>query len=135
MTDLVADSIVTHVYTIYIFFSVMVFNMLTVLVKKDFVKLAKQLRFMTPIFHFLNAVVIYTGSIVAAYSHDLSPTVILMIAASIFIMVAEIKRYKKMRVIKHDDIEAQFAFKLYAKKIYYIEMGTLIAVYIISKVF
>lgn len=133
--DLVAEAIVTHIYAIYLFLFVMIFNLISVLVKVDFIKLANQLRFMTPVFHLLNAIVVYTGAIVAAYSHDLSPTVILMIAASILIMVLEIKRYKKMRVIKHDEIDKQFEFKLYAKKIYYIEIAVLISVYIISKLF
>ncbi len=40
-----------------------------------------------------------------------------------------------MRVIKSTDIELQNEFKIYAKKIYTIEVAVLIAVYIISKVF
>jgi hypothetical protein len=51
------------------------------------------------------------------------------------LLVIEIKRYKKMRVIKHDQIELQSEFYAYAKKIYTIEISLIIAVYIISKVF
>ena len=58
-----------------------------------------------------------------------------MIPASIFLLVIEIKRYKKMRVIKHDQIELQNEFYAYAKKIYIIEISVIIAIYIISKVF
>jgi hypothetical protein len=58
-----------------------------------------------------------------------------MIPASIFLLVIEIKRYKKMRVIKHDQIELQNEFYAYAKKIYTIEISVIIVVYIISKVF
>lgn len=130
-----SDAIVTHVYMIYCLLGIIVFNFLTVLFSSNFISLAKKLRFMTPLFHFFNACIAYTGAIVSAYVHDLSPTVILMIACSIFIMILEIKRYKKMRVITSDNIQAQFEFKLYARKIYTIEFSTIILVYIISKIF
>ena len=58
-----------------------------------------------------------------------------MIPASIFLLVIEIKRFKKMRVIKHDQIQLQNDFFAYSKKIYTIEIAVIIAVYIISKVF
>jgi hypothetical protein len=58
-----------------------------------------------------------------------------MIPASIFLLVIEIKRYKKMRVIKSGDIQLQEEFYKYAKKIYIIEIMVLVFVYMISKVF
>ncbi|OUR74988.1 hypothetical protein A9Q76_00110 [Arcobacter sp. 31_11_sub10_T18] len=133
--DIMSSSIVTHVYMIYFLFAIMVFNLIAVNVIKDFVKLSRLLRGMTPLYHLVNAMVIYTGMIVSAYVRDLSPTVILMIFAGIFILVIEIKRYKKMRIIKIADIELQTQFYSYAKKIYMIEIAVLVFVYIISKIF
>jgi len=133
--DIMSSSIVTHVYMIYFLFAIMVFNLIAVNVIKDFVKLSRLLRGMTPLYHLVNAMVIYTGMIVSAYVRDLSPTVILMICAGIFILVIEIKRYKKMRIIKIADIELQAQFYSYAKKIYIIEITVLVFVYIISKIF
>jgi len=133
--EVMQDSIAMHVYTIYLLLAIMVFNLITILNTDNFVKAAKKIKLATPFFHFINALIIYTGAIVAAFSHDLSPTVILMIIAAIFIMVLEIKRYKKMRVIKSDDIVLQEEFKIYSKKIYFIEIFVLIFVYIISKLF
>lgn len=133
--ELMSDAIVTHVYMIYCLLGIIVFNFLTILFSSNFISLAKKLRFMTPLFHFFNACIAYTGAIVSAYVHDLSPTVILMIACSIFIMILEIKRYKKMRVITSENIQAQFEFKLYGRKIYMIEFSAIIFVYIISKIF
>lgn len=133
--ELMSDAIVTHVYMIYCLLGIIVFNFLTVLFSSNYIGLAKKLRFMTPLFHFFNACIAYTGAIVSAYVHDLSPTVVLMIATTIFIMVLEIKRYKKMRVITSDNIEAQFQFKLFARKIYLVEFSAIVAVYIISKIF
>jgi len=113
----------------------MVFNLIAVSTIKNFIKLAKLLRFMTPLYHMVNAMIIYTGAIVAAFTKDMSPTVILMIAAGIFILVIEIKRYKKMRVIKSVDVTLQKEFYSYAKKIYCIEIAVIIFVYVISKMF
>lgn len=133
--ELMQSAIDTHVYVIYFFLAVMLFNLYSVTTQKDFIKLAKRLKFMTPLYHLTNAIVIYTGTIVAFYAQHFSITIALMIPASIFLLVIEIKRYKKMRVIKVADTQLQVEFYKYAKKIYTIEIGVLVAVYIISKVF
>ncbi len=133
--ELMQSAIDTHVYVIYFFLAVMLFNLYSVTTQKDFIKLAKRLKFMTPLYHLTNAIVIYTGTIVAFYAQHFSLTIALMIPASIFLLVIEIKRYKKMRVIKFADTQLQEEFYKYAKKIYTIEIGVLVAVYIISKVF
>ncbi|RXJ57690.1 hypothetical protein [Candidatus Marinarcus aquaticus] len=133
--DIMYESVVTHVWAVYAFLLIMLFNLYLVSTTKNFMDLAKRLRFMTPIYHLTNAIIMYTGAIVATYNHDLNLTVILMIPASIFLMVIEIKRYKKMRVIKSDEVQLQAAFVKYAKTIYTIEITVLIAVYIVSKVF
>ena len=133
--ELMHSAVQTHIYTIYFFLSLMVFNLYSVYKEKEFIVLAKRLKFLTPLYHSINAVVIYTGTIVAFYAQTFSFTIALMIPASIFLLVIEIKRYKKMRVIKHDQIELQNEFYIYAKKIYTIEISVIIAVYILSKVF
>lgn len=133
--ELMQSAITTHIYTIYIFLGIMLFNLYSVFRIKNFVTLAKRLKFMTPVYHLSNAIVIYTGTIVAFYAHHFSITIALMIPASIFLLVIEIKRYKKQRVIKVSDIKLQEDFYIYAKKIYIIEITVLLAVYIISKVF
>ena len=120
--EIMNDSVVTHNFIIYIFLSVMLFNMYSVLSATDFIKLAKRLKFTTPLYHMLNAMIIYTGAIVSAYTHDVSITVVLMIATTIFVMVLEIKRYKKMRVIKLAEVEKQVEFVKFAKKIYMMEI-------------
>jgi len=133
--DFVATSITWHVYAIVILVLIMINNLFTVLKVKDYIYLVKRLKIMTPIYHSMNAVVAYTGGIIAAYSHDLSPTVILMLATSIFIMVLEIKRYKKMRVIKLAEVEKQQEFVLFAKKIYMMEISAVVFTYVVSKIF
>lgn len=133
--ELMQSAITTHVYVIYFFLAVMLFNLYSVVTQKDFIKLAKRLKFMTPLYHLTNAVIIYTGTIVAFYAQYFSLTIALMIPASIFLLVIEIKRYKKMRIIKTTDKQLQDEFYVYARKIYTIEISVLVLVYIISKVF
>ena len=133
--ELMQSAIQTHVYTIYFFLAIMLFNLYSVTRERNFITLAKRLKFMTPLYHLTNAIVIYTGTIVAFYAQTFSFTIALMIPASIFLLVIEIKRFKKMRVIKHDQIQLQNDFFAYSKKIYTIEIAVIIAVYIISKVF
>lgn len=133
--ELMQSAVQTHVYTIYFFLAIMLFNLYSVMKVKNFIVLAKRLRFMTPLYHLTNAIVIYTGTIVAFYAQVFSFTIALMIPASIFLLVIEIKRYKKMRIIKSDQIELQNDFFVYARKIYTIEIMVLVSVYIISKVF
>ncbi|MEA3383493.1 MAG: hypothetical protein U9Q20_02305 [Campylobacterota bacterium] len=133
--EFVSTSIVTHVYFIMALLFIMIFNLFSVLKVDDYFSLVKRLKFMTPLYHSINAVVAYTGGIVAAFAQDLSITVILMIATTIFIMVLEIKRYKKQRVIKLNEVEKQIEFRLFAKKIYMMEISALVFTYIISKIF
>jgi len=133
--EFVDTSVTWHVYAIVILVLIMINNLFNVLKVDDYITLVKKLKIMTPIYHSMNAVVAYTGGIVAAFSHDLSPTVILMLVTSIFIMVLEIKRYKKMRVIKLGEIEKQNEFRKFAKKIYMMEISAVVFTYVISKIF
>ena len=133
--DITNLSIITHVYMIYILLSIMIFNLFSVFMIKKFMVLAKLLKFMTPLYHLANAMVIYTGVIVMAYTKEVSAIVILMIGGAIFLLVIEIKRYKKMRVIKTSDVALQCEFYSYAKKIYSIEIVVLVFIYIVSKIF
>jgi len=133
--DFVSISIITHLYSIAALMLIISFNYISVSTMKEFIPLAKRLRFMTPLFHMANAFVAYTGAIVAAYAHDFSITVMLMVATSIFVMVSEIKRYKKMRVIKSTEGAKQERFRIFAKKIYMMQIVFILFTYTISKIF
>jgi len=133
--DFVSISTVAHVYSIVALMLIMVFNFYSVVKIGNFDTLTKRLRFMTPIFHMANLFVVYTGGIVAAYSHSLNPVIVLMIVTSIFVMVLEIKRYKKMKSIKSTQKAKQQEFILFAKKIYNFEIVAILFTYTLSKVF
>ena len=133
--DLMSDSVDAHLFFIYIFLTIMLVNLYSVYNVNSFIKLAKRLKFLTPLYHTLNAIIIYTGTIVAFYAKTFSFTILIMIAASIAVMVLEIKRFKKMRVIKVADTKLQEEFLQFSKKIYTIEIVIIVVTYIISKIF
>ncbi len=134
-TQLVSASIWVHIYAIFGLLIAILINFYTVQNEKNFFFLAKRLKTLTPYFHSINFIVAYTGAVLAGFTHDLNPTVILMIPTSLFLMISEIKRYKKMRVIKLVDTKSQEEFKAFAKKIYTMQIGAIVFVYIISKLF
>jgi hypothetical protein len=128
-------SIQTHIFVIMTLIAMVSINLYRLFTQKDFFKLAAGYKIMTPLFHSINASAAYTGMIVSAFNHAVSITVVLMIATTIFIMVTEIKRYKKMRVIKTLDIDLQDDFRKFSKKIAFLQLSALMATFIISKLF
>ena len=133
--ELIATSVNWHIYFILSLVAVMLFNLYSVIKVDDYFELIKRLKTMTPVYHSLNAVVAYTGGIVAAIAHDISFTMFLMLATTIFVMILEIKRYKKMRVIKTAELEKQADFRVFAKKIYIMELAAIAFTFVIAKIF
>ena len=89
--ELMESAVRTHIYVICFFFLIMLFNLYSVLTQKDFITLAKRLKFMTPLYHLTNAIVIYTGTIVTFYAQSFSFKIALMIPTAIFLLVIKIK--------------------------------------------
>jgi len=63
--ELVGTSVTWHVYAIVILVLIMINNLFTVMKVEDYFTIVKRLKLMTPIYHSMNAVVAYTGGIVA----------------------------------------------------------------------
>jgi len=133
--DFVPVSTSTHIFFIFILVLIILFNFYTVSTEKRFIFLAKRLKNLTPYFHGINFIIAYTGAILSAFTWDLNPTVVLMIPLSLFLMITEIKRYKKMRVIKLAEVDKQEEFKIFAKKIYTMQLVALVVVFIIARLF
>ncbi len=133
--QLISSSIWVHIFAIFILVGVILFNYYTVQTEENFFNLAKRLKKLTPYFHSINFIIAYSGAVLAGFTHDMNPTVILMIPTSLFLMISEIKRYKKMRVIQLSQVDLQEEFKVFAKKIYTMQLIALVSVYIISKLF
>jgi hypothetical protein len=131
--QLISSSTWVHVYAVYGLIAIILINYYSVNSIDNFFVLATRLKKLTPYFHSINFIVAYTGAVLAGFTHDLNPTVILMIPTSLFLMISEIKRYKKMRVIKLADVELQEDFKLFAKKIYTMQIIAIVLMYVIAK--
>jgi hypothetical protein len=130
--DIVASSIQTHIILLGLLFLVMLFNLANVYYNKSFVSMAIWLKRMTPLYHGINFAIVYSGALVSAYVHNLAPEIVLMIPTAIVLMVLEIKRFKKQRIIRSTDYEFQKEFRIYAQSIYKKEIIILISISIIS---
>jgi len=93
--ELVSLSILVHIFAIFALLMVIGINFYLVYTEENFFKLASRLKKITPYFHSINFILAYTGAVLSGYTHDLNPTVILMIPTSLFLMISEIKRYKR----------------------------------------
>ncbi|MCI0500157.1 MAG: hypothetical protein L0Y61_00230 [Epsilonproteobacteria bacterium] len=134
-TQLVSSSILVHIYAVYALVVIIGINYYTVQKEENFFILANRLKKITPYFHSTNFIIAYAGAVLSGFTHDMNPTVILMIPTSLFLMITEIKRYKKMRVIQLSDVQLQEEFKIFAKKIYTMQVVSIVVVYIVSKLF
>lgn len=131
-TEFISSSTWAHIISIYALIMVICINFYTVHKEDNFFVLASRLKKITPYFHSINFAVAYTGGTLAAFTWDLSPTVALMIPISLFLMITEIKRYKKMRVIKLAQTNLQEEFKLFAKKIYKMQVIAIAFMYLVA---
>lgn len=135
MSDLVASSVLIHNISIFAILALIIYHYYVVSKVESFVQLAKKLKFTTPLFHSINAFTVYTGMVLSAYSKIFDFTTFIMITASLFLMISEIKRYKKMRVITSADEVSQTEFKIFAKKIYKMQLAMIFIIYAICEIF
>ncbi len=92
---------------------------------EDFMQLHAKFKKVTPAHHTLSSVVFYTGALLIVISASFNITTLLMILAFVFVLVSEIKRYKKIRVIKHNETLKQEEFLDYAKKVYILQIAVI----------
>ncbi len=135
MTDIMSGPVYFHEVAVVLLICLICYNIYKLKFSQKFVDVQNSYRLTTPLLHFVNASVAYTGAIVSAYRHDISWTVVLMIIATLFIMIAEIKRYKRLRVILSSQTELQNDFKIYATKIAIYQLVCLAVVYVLVVIF
>ena len=116
MNEMYNMSIVTHYYGVVAVFGVIFLNLYKL---RQADNLADYRRFNTlfnPIGSTFIGSVIFTGVIMMAAKHlDFTIENILMIIISIYVIVLEVKRSKKLKYIKNDNHEG---FSLYKKEVY-----------------
>lgn len=133
--QLISSSTFTHIFAIFLLIVVILINFYTVQKVDNFFVMASRLKKLTPYFHAINFIIAYTGAVLSGFTHDLNPTVVLMVPTTLFLMISEIKRYKKMRVIQLAEVELQAEFRVFAKKIYTMQILAIVAMYIIANIF
>lgn len=133
--QLISSSTFTHIFAIFSLIVVILINFYTVQKVDNFFVMASRLKKLTPYFHAINFIIAYTGVVLSGFTHDLNPTVVLMVPTTLFLMISEIKRYKKMRVIQLAEVELQAEFRIFAKKIYTMQILAIVAMYIIANIF
>lgn len=133
--QLISSSTFTHIFAIFSLIVVILINFYTVQKVDNFFVMASRLKKLTPYFHAINFIIAYTGAVLSGFTHDLNPTVVLMVPTTLFLMISEIKRYKKMRVIQLAEVELQAEFRVFAKKIYTTQILAIVAMYIIANIF
>ncbi len=133
--QLISSSTFTHIFAIFSLIVVILINFYTVQKVDNFFVMASRLKKLTPYFHAINFIIAYTGAVLSGFTHDLNPTVVLMVPTTLFLMISEIKRYKKMRVIQLAEVELQAEFRVFAKKIYTMQILAIVAMYIIANIF
>lgn len=122
----------THIAFILLLTLIIIRNLYLLYFEGNFITLAKKIRFPTPIFHSLIAINFFTGVLIIVLFSGFNFFILFMIASTLFIMIAEIKRYKKIRVIRSKDFELQAEFKEFAKKIYLIDLGLIFGIFILN---
>ncbi|MFP4332270.1 MAG: hypothetical protein ACLFQJ_03140 [Campylobacterales bacterium] len=104
-------------------FLIPLYNLYILYTKKNFIALAKRVRLFTPLYFAIIAAVTLTGFNLSAFLRDFnSPHVLIMIFSTLIIFILEIKKYKKIRIIKSKEYDKQKVFIAFAKKKYYLDL-------------
>lgn len=126
--DLILESFLQiHIFLVILLFFLPLHNLYMLYTQKNFVQLAKRIRFFAPLNHSFIAGVIFSGVVIAFYNHDFfSIRQLFMYLIAIYLIVSEVKRYKKIRVISSKDIELQEEFIKFAKIKYSLDVAILL---------
>jgi hypothetical protein len=104
-------------------FLIPIYNLYILYTKKNFIALAKRVRLFTPLYFSMIAAITLTGFNLSAFLRDFnSPHVVIMIISTLIIFIMEIKKYKKIRIIKSKEYDKHKVFIAFAKKKYYADL-------------
>jgi len=133
MSETTEMTISLHLFFIFLTTSAVIVNLVTVFVFKDFIKVAKIIKLVTPMFHFFLSTVIFTGLILAVFiKRYFTFEIALMVIVSLLMLGLEITRYvKQKRGLKGGD-EQKAAFVSFAKKVYVLDIVLLCITYLVS---
>lgn len=108
-----------HLFSLYSFI-VLYFAMLYILnTNLNFIKLVNKIKLIAPLIFMSVFNTLFTGILMIIINKvDISLLIIAMILLLIYLLVSDIKRYKKQKVITSYNYLAQSDFIIYSKKLY-----------------
>jgi len=133
-STLIEWTLYSHLIGAGFFLAIILYNYYVISNEENFVRLAKTIQKNTPYFHALNFLMFYTGIVLITLLKIITFEMVLMIFTSLYLMISEIKRWKKQRVIKSKEKQKQLEYKSWAKKHYLIQAFVLILTYIVAKI-
>jgi len=130
MNEMYNMGIVTHYYGVVAVLGVILLNLIMLKKANNIEKYKRFNTLFNPIASIFIGTVIFTGVIMMAAKHlDFTIENILMIAIAVYVIVLEVKRSKKLKYIKNDNLEG---FGLYKKDVYKLLFTEFMMVVIIS---
>ena len=129
MNEMYNMGIVTHYYSVWAVFGVILLNLFMLNKANDVQRYRRFNTLFMPIGSMFIGGVIFTGVIMMAAKHlDFTIENIFMIIIGIYIIILEAKRSKKLRFIKNDDLQTFVVYQAEVKKLLFLEMILLIAI-------
>lgn len=108
-----------HLFLASIIFLIPLRNLLVLYTQKQFISLARKVRFLTPAYFSLLAALMFTGFVLAAFLHNfISVSVIVMLGVFLAIVITEAKKQKWVRRISSKELDEQQRFIKFAKRKY-----------------
>ncbi|RAX58357.1 hypothetical protein CCZ01_02770 [Helicobacter monodelphidis] len=131
-SHIIAEMLFYHHFFSICLLIVPIVALIILFLSQNFPFMIRRIRLLTPMYGFFIATTIFTGIIFSFILQTFNLKIALMILVSIFLIMGEIKRYKKQRVIASYDIDLQKTYRLFAKQKYALDLILLIVTYAIT---
>lgn len=129
MNEMYDMGIVTHNWGVMSVLGVILINIFMLLGIKNLVKYKRAMTLFTPIVGTAIGMAIFTGVVMMAAKHlDFTIQNIAMIILSIFLIILEVKRSKRVQDLSKNNQETFSLYKTFALKIFALETGLVLAV-------
>ncbi len=136
-----ANEIIFFAIDVHLFFLILLplmplRNLYLVIYEKNFIRMAKGVKFFTPAYFGVIASLSFSGLILAIFVKEYFTIMnLIMSLATIYLIASEIKRVKKLRPIRSDEPMLQEEFRDFAKKKYTFDLLMILVVTILVYIF
>jgi len=129
MNEMYNMSIVTHYYGVVTVLAVIFLNLFMIAKANNIQKYKRFNTIFNPIGSTFIGAVLFTGVIMMAAKHlDFTIENIVMIFIAIYVIVLEVKRSKKLKYIKNDDLDGFKSYKSEIFKLLFIEIVLVVVI-------